>query len=361
MKNQLAIHQRKGSFSDRWIAYCEEQEIPYKIVNCFDSNIIQQLADVSGLLWHWSHDDPSERLVGYQLIRAVEAMGIHVFPNASTCWHFDDKIGQKYLLEAIGAPFAHTHVFYNLAEALLWIEKASFPKVFKLRKGAGSSNVRLVHNVREARRLAQRAMTIGFSPVAGYTQDAQKRFRIARNRGDLFEALKRLPTTLAKIKQLNRDVPRERGYVYFQDFIPGNDFDSRITIIGDRAFAYTRNVRPGDFRASGSGDINYNVARIDMRCVRTAFQVAHEIGSQSLAFDFVLDEKARPIILEVSYCYIPQLVYACEGHWDEQLNWHSGHMWPQDAILNDFIGKSSDGTAITSSGSLATKEGPAGR
>src|SRR5687768_2163378 len=99
MKNQLAIHQRKGSFSDRWIAYCVEQEIPYKIVNCFDSNIIQQLADASGLLWHWSHDDPSERLVGHQLIRAVEAMGIHVFPNASTCWHFDDKIAQKYLLE----------------------------------------------------------------------------------------------------------------------------------------------------------------------------------------------------------------------------------------------------------------------
>ncbi len=238
-------------------------------------------------------------------------MGIPVFPNTSTCWHYDDKIGQKYLLEAIGAALAPTHVFYNLADALCWIDKASFPKVFKLSKGAGSTNVRLVHNAHEARALAKRAMTRGFWPSAGYTQDAQKRFRAARKRGDLFSVLRRMPAVLAKIRQINHALGRERGYVYFQDFIPGNDFDTRITIIGNRAFGFTRNVRPGDFRASGSGDINYDVSRINMQCVRTAFEVAQKIASQSLAFDFVLDENRRPLILEVSYCYDPRAVYAC--------------------------------------------------
>jgi glutathione synthase/RimK-type ligase-like ATP-grasp enzyme len=341
MKNQLAIHHEQGSYSDRWIAYCEEQRIAYKVVNCFASDIIQQLANASGLLWHWTLNDPGEQLIARQLLCAVEAMGLSVFPNISTCWHYNDKIGQKYLLEAIGAPIVPTHVFYSLSEALSWIENASFPKVFKLSKGAGSANVRLVHNVHEARRLTKQGMTRGFSPVSGYTQDAQKRFRIARRRGDLFSVLRRLPSALAKIQQMKREVARERGYVYFQDFIPGNDFDTRITIIGNRAFAYIRNVRPRDFRASGSGDLNYDVSQINMQCVRTAFEVAKKIGSQSLAFDFVLDEN-RPLILEVSYCFIPQLVHACEGHWDEQLNWHPGQMWPQDAILADFMAKSRD-------------------
>lgn len=357
MKNQLAIHLRQGSFSDRWIAYCEEHGIPYKVVNCLASDIIQQLAHAEGLLWHWSHGDPSAQLIARQVVRAVEAMGIPVFPNTSTCWHFDDKIGQKYLLEAIGVALAPTHVFYNLADALCWIDKATFPKVFKLSKGAGSSNVRLVRNAREARRLAKQAMTKGFRPLAGYAQDAQKRFRAAHKRGDLFSVVKRIPAVLAKIRQVNHDMGHERGYIYFQDLIPGNDFDTRITIIGNRAFGYTRNVRPGDFRASGSGDINYDVARINMQCVRTAFEVARKIASQSLAFDFVLDENRRPLILEVSYGFIARLIYACQGHWDEQLNWHPGQMWPQDAILTDFIGKSHNANLhpITSQGSITPR------
>jgi len=340
MKKQLAIHDRKGSYSDRWIAYCQEHAIPYKVVNCLASDIIQQVADAAGLMWHWSHGDASDQMVARQIIHAVEAGGVLVFPSVATCWHFDDKIGQKYLLEAIGAPLVPTHVFYNLADALSWIEMAAFPKVFKLSKGAGSSNVRLVHNASDARRLAKRAMTKGFAPIAGYTQDVQKRFRSAHKRGDLLSALKRMPSVLAKIRQINHDMGNEKGYVYFQDFIPGNDFDTRITIIGDRAFGFTRNVRAGDFRASGSGDIKYDNKRINMACVQTAFEVARRTASQSIAFDFVFDEKRQPLILEVSYCYDPRAVYACQGHWDERLNWHPGQMWPQDAILTDLIEKS---------------------
>ena len=33
---------------------------------------------------------------------------------------------------------------------------------------------------------------------------------------------------------------REKEYIYFQDFIPGNDYDTRVTIIGDRARLYKK-------------------------------------------------------------------------------------------------------------------------
>ena len=161
MTVKLAIHHREGSFSDRWLAYCEVQGIQYKVVNCLDSNIVKQLSSSDVLLWHWSHADPREQLMARHVIRAAEMMGVKVFPNTSSCWHFDDKIAQKYLLEAVGAPLVPTHVFYDLKEALRWIDQASFPKVFKLRKGAGSSNVRLVHNATEARALAKRAFSSG--------------------------------------------------------------------------------------------------------------------------------------------------------------------------------------------------------
>ena len=40
----IAIHKSSG-FTERWIAYCEQEGIDYKIVNCYDSDIIEQLKD----------------------------------------------------------------------------------------------------------------------------------------------------------------------------------------------------------------------------------------------------------------------------------------------------------------------------
>lgn len=337
MTGQLAIHHREKSFSDRWISYCDMHAIPYKVVNCFDSDIIEQLKSSDCLLWHWYHGDPREQLMARHVIMAVEARGVKVFPSSSTCWHFDDKIAQKYLLEAIGAPLVPTHVFYDHKEALRWIDRTSFPKVFKLRRGAGSSNVKLVHNASQAKEMVGRAFSSGFSPVPHYGQDAVKRYRTAQRRGDLLNVVKRIPQALATIRNNKRMMGRERGYAYFQDFIPGNNFDTRVTVIGDRVFAYTRNVRPGDFRASGSGDVVYDTHRINHKCLEIAFDVTRKAGSQSMAFDFVLGENQQPFILEVSYCYIPQLVHSCRGYWDGKLSWHEGHIWPQDAILIDLL------------------------
>jgi len=337
MIKQLAIHHREKSYSDRWIAYCELHDIHYKLVNCFDSDIIEQLASSDALLWNWHHGNPKDQLMARQVIMAAEAMGLAVFPSTSTCWHFDDKIAQKYLLEAIDAPLVPTYVFYGLKEALDWIDRASFPKVFKLRKGAGSSNVKLVQSAREACTLAKHAFSAGFSPIPVYGQDALKRYRAARQRGDLLNVIKRIPQVLARIRHTRKMMGREKGYVYFQDFIPDNGFDTRVTVIGERAFAFTRNVRPGDFRASGSGDIVYDSQRIHPKCVEIAFEVTRRVGSQSMAFDFVLAKNEQPLILEVSYSYNANAVHTCPGHWDAKLTWHQGHIWPEDAILIDLL------------------------
>lgn len=337
MTGQVAIHHRENSFSDRWIAYCKLHGIQYKVVNCLDSNIIEQLSSSAGLLWHWHHGDPREQLIARDVIMAAETMGVKVFPSSSTCWHFDDKIAQKYLLEAIGAPLVPTYVFYDLQEALRWIDRASFPKVFKLRKGAGSSNVKLVHSATEARALAKRAFSSGFSPVPHYGQDAVKRYRASMKRGDLLNVVRRIPKALETIRGRRKMMGLEKGYVYFQEFIPGNNFDTRVTVVGDRAFAYTRNVRPGDFRASGSGDVVYDTDRISQKCVEIALDVTRKISSQSMAFDFLMGERQQPYIIEVSYGYIAHLVHSCSGYWDMRLNWHEGHVWPQDLILTDLL------------------------
>lgn len=126
-------------------------------------------------------------------------MGVKVFPNTFSWWRFDDRIARTYLLEAVGAPLVPTYVFYDLKRALEWIDQTSFPKVFKLRKGAGSNNVKLVRSASVARTLARRAFSSGFSPIPRYGGDALMRYRTAKKPGDLLKAVKRIPRTLATI------------------------------------------------------------------------------------------------------------------------------------------------------------------
>jgi glutathione synthase/RimK-type ligase-like ATP-grasp enzyme len=47
--------------------------------------------------------------------------------------------------------------------------------------------------------------------------------------------------------------------VYLQKFIKNNDGDYRVTVIGGKfAYSFKRLNRPNDFRASGSGRIDYS-------------------------------------------------------------------------------------------------------
>ncbi len=314
MSLEIAIHERKGSFSDRWIEYCVEKGLSYKVVNCFDNNIISQLTSADALLWNWWSHIPSDILLAQSVIRTLESMGKKVFPNSATCWYYDNKIGQKYLLESIGAPLVPTYIFYDFQEALSWIEQSSFPKVFKLSRGAGSNNVRLVRSAAQARDLAKKAFGRGFKQNRGYFRDVDIRFKKARQRRDVLGVLKRMPKAFMVLHRKLKQYPHERDYLYFQDFVPDNQFDTRITIIGNRAFGFTRNVRAGDFRASGSGEINYDLKRIDPKCINIAFDVAKRLAAQSTAFDFVMSAGGEPKITEVSYCYLAKAVYDCSGY-----------------------------------------------
>lgn len=334
---KIAIHHRPGSFSDRWIEYCKENYITYSLVNCYDTDIIKQLKSFDALLWHWHHQDTKAILFARQLFQSLKNMKIKVFPDINTCWHFDDKIGQKYLLESIDAPLVPTYIFYDRQEALDWIGNTDFPKVFKLRCGAGSKNVRLVKNPGEARKLCMTAFGKGFKANAGYFADVSTGIRKARKSKDYLGKIRRMPSTIMKIYLANLKRGREKGYIYFQDFIENNKFDTRVTVVGNRAFAYRRMTRKNDFRASGSGDINYDASAISKDCVAIAFEVAKKLGSQSVAFDFVKSKNSIPLLVELSYGYVPAFVKNCTGHWEENMKWHKEAMWPQDAIIEDMI------------------------
>jgi glutathione synthase/RimK-type ligase-like ATP-grasp enzyme len=337
MNAQIAIHHRNRSFSERWIEYCNENGIRYQIVDCYQSDIIQQLKSMRGLLWHWIHFKPEDVLIASHIIASAEKIGLKVYPTASSIYFYDDKIAQKYLLESINAPIVPTYVFYNFDDAASWIENTTFPKVFKLRKGAGAYNVKLVRNVKEAMKLAKIAFSSGFKPIAGYFDDFETKARKNRSKKEYIATLRRMPRIIRKIYEYNKSIGRERGYIYFQDYIPENKYDIRVVVIGKRIFAYTRNVRKGDFRASGSGSFNFDLDRIQPECITAAYEVTKMIGAQSLAFDFITNSSGDPMIIEISNFFGRKGLNQCPGYFDENYVWHSEQIRAEDAILIDFL------------------------
>jgi glutathione synthase/RimK-type ligase-like ATP-grasp enzyme len=332
----IAIHHREESFSGRWIQACRDRQIPYQIVDAYASDILPKLRNASAFLWHIGAIE-RDMLMGQFVLRSAEEMGLVVYPSQKTCWHFDDKVAQKYFLEAIGAPLAPTWVFYDRQQALDWVRTASFPKVFKIRRGCGSRNVQLIKTREEALAITKQAFGRGFRVSGIGVKDELWKFGSAARKKNLVPFLRSLPRKVRNRLAYDAQMGRERGYVYFQEFVPRNQYDTRITIIGDRAFSFTRNVRPNDFRASGSGRIEYDAQRVRPRCIEIAYDVARRIGSQSLAFDFVLDESERVVLLEISFGFQSEAVHDCPGYFTPDMRWVAGHVWPEHAILDDLL------------------------
>jgi hypothetical protein len=159
----------------------------------------------------------------------------------------------------------------------------------------------------------------------------------------------RLRKTLAMLvkdtppQQFDSGFEPQSGYVLFQEFLPDNKFDTRVTVIGNRAFGFRRYNRPNDFRASGSGNLDVDPAGVDEGFVRLALLTAARLRSQSCAIDG-LYRGAERVVGEVSYTYVSSAVYSCPGHWELDgepengpLRWVPGPVWPEEAQVQDFI------------------------
>ncbi|MFV9472841.1 ATP-grasp domain-containing protein [Advenella sp. RU8] len=333
---KIAIHHRPSSFSDRWISYCDKKKIPYKIVNAFDNDIIQQLHDCNVLMWHHNHAINKDTMVAKKILFALEHASIRVFPDFKTGWHFDDKVAQKYLLEAIDAPLVPSYVFYDKEKATNWAKKTNYPKVFKLRGGAGASNVRLVKSKDEALKLINKAFGKGFSQYDRVAALSECYRKFKEKKESFIYVLKGLVRFFISTEFSRKKAP-ERGYIYFQDFVPNNKSDLRIIIIGDKAFAVKRLVRENDFRASGSGAIEFDRQSIDERCVSLAFNINKKINAQSVAYDFIHDKNGLPLIVEISYGFAVKPYDKCPGYWDKHLNWHEESFTPQEWMIEQLI------------------------
>lgn len=322
-------------FLKRYSSILEYNGIPHVRLNIHDPDFWVRVPELDLLIMRAVCYD-SHHIIARDLLPVIAGeYGVKCYPNPMTYWHYDDKVRQYLILKQHGFPMTECHIFYDREMALQWMDNCIIPVVFKLRNGAGSKNVVLVKSHEQGKKLIKRMFGRGITPSRFYSIR-----NIRFQHFSIYRELHRIGGNLYRWRKGVDASPQwkiQKNYVLFQKFLPGNSYDTRITVIGKRAFGFRRLTRKKDFRASGSGVIDYDLSKIDMQCVKIAHQVSTTLGFQSMAYDFLFNEKKKPEFCEISYDCCSDVLYKCPGYWDKDLNWHNGHFWPEYLHLMDAL------------------------
>ena len=324
MKSTMTRLRSQETGDTTWTGALDVLGIPYEYINCYDYDIITKLKGFTHLIWHYENYMNADLMEAQNILDTAERLGLKVFPNHDTGWHFDDKIAEAYALEAAGAPTPGNWMFYEPDVCINWLKsEARYPLVGKLRRGSGSNNVKLLRNEKEAVAYAKKMFAGGFSPAQSLLYKTYSKVQSTRNIKTLVKRIKKIPDFLIS-RRYGKGIPREKGYCYFQQFINNNGYDIKIAVVGDKCSYFARNVRKGSFKASGGGDFFYDHSLIKKALVKSAFKAADNIGMQCVGFDYVVDKKTgKGLIIEMCYGFDFKAVYDCGGYWDRNFVWHN--------------------------------------
>lgn len=327
------------NWANVWAEYCQEHHIGFEILDLFRCNPIEKLKDFQILLWHFDQYNHAEMLEARSILYSAKKMGLKVFPDYNDVWHFDDKIAEMYLLQSINAPIPRSFVYYDCESLKRAVDEGEiiFPIVAKLRSGSGSHNVKLIKTKHSLLSYASKMFSKGINPAPSILYKTTSNIRSSHNKQQFLSKMKRIPEFLRTLSNARR-LPREKDYVYLQEYIPNDGFDMKVVVVGDKCTFIVRPVRSHDFRASGGGEVFFDKKYFNKQVVESAFKVADALGSQCMGFDFVVNkDTGEGMIVEMSYGFSHQAIMTSKGYYDRDLNWHDEPLNAPVEILMNMI------------------------
>lgn len=332
------IFKHSTSWLPVWIKYCEDNTIPYEIVDCYYYDIIEKLYYYSALLWNYSNYVISDLLEARNILLVAEKKGLKVFPNHNTGWHFDDKIAEMYALQSIDADIPKSWVFYLENECISWLEKeAKYPLVAKLRCGSGASNVKILKTKQVAIKYAKRMFSKGFDPSPSLLYKSFSKIQSTHDFSTFVSRVKRIPEFLNTRKNAKK-MPIEKGYCYFQEMIPNDGYDIKVVVVGDKLSYFCRQVRKGDFRASGGGAFYYDKGVMSAQIINSAFKASDDLKLQCVGFDYVVDNHTgEGKIIEMCYGFDHTAILGAGGYFDRDHIWHKTPLNVPEKVLTNLL------------------------
>lgn len=332
MRQKIGIIIVKNSFSDKIIENIDRKKFKIITYKKYTDVDYEKLDQFDYFIWHFEPEN-KEKALG--LFTTLAMLGVHTFPDLRSLILFDNKIYQSNLLKALKVSMPDYKVFYRLKDCLEDAKDQSLPVVFKLKGGASSNNVFLVQSKVVLFLRSLRMFTVGYDQVSKINNLSNLTKKYLDGRVGLLKVFKGVVRLFIKTKR-DRILGKEFGYFYLQEFLPNNNNDVRIIVIGDKCFGFTRYNRMNDFRASGSGRSSFSKDLISKDLIENSFVIYRKLKMRSVAFDYLVKEDC-PTLIEISYGFIKNLYENCEGYWTEDLQWHDKKVRPELFIVEELL------------------------
>lgn len=248
-----------------------------------------------GVVFVHMHHSPKHREHDKEMLEVLHRnKNLRVIPDLRSARLYDNKIAQYQDL-AMWMPT--TFIITQPSRAAQLVERQRYPFISKSSEGAGSHNVRLIRD----RNMAEAEIEAVFHGEG-------------------------IPCRYGQ---------RQKGYLFWQEFIPGNTGDVRVIAMGRQRLALLRQNRDDRPMASGSG-ITHPVTALDDPHTASAFHYADYFFTRErftwCGIDLVFDrELSRWMVLETTVGWTLEGYVDCRFFPDGR---YGGSIW--DVVLDEI-------------------------
>lgn len=177
---------------------------------------------------------------------AIKRPDIVLIPDENQLNSLDNKGYQELYKNLLGIDNVAGKYYGDIDEVIIE-NNLVFPFVLKQLKGALSSGVRLIKNEQELANFRHQVKKKSLKDKAAYGLNKRNSFKKDSN----------LSPVTHLLKQNFEDVFSKRVPVVVQKFVSDLECDYKVLVFGDKYFVVRRGIRENDFRASGSGKLQW--------------------------------------------------------------------------------------------------------
>lgn len=343
----IGIHRepdKNPGIAERWAEHLADRGVDVRWINLTTPDPISQVMGCDGVMWLFRAQDKQK---AHRILHCIERyLDVPVYPDLSTSWYSEEKLSVYYMLMAAGIPTPETWVFWDREEAKEWATYADYPTVFKLSPGHNSQTVIKVLDANHAGYLIDRMFSSGI-----HSSQVKEKIGwvIPRNLREVKSLARRCKGAMRLVGlgepagvPRNSNTTMERGYVYFQEFIPCG-FETNVLVVGDLAWAHRLFWPPNDiYLPEGGQRLDFEPNQIDPRCLDMAFNVSKRLGLQSACIDFLMDDRG-PLVSDIGCSTVrslgPRGAGDFPGCWNRNLEWLDGQRDLREAEVEAFLEK----------------------
>lgn len=279
----FGIHCDRHGWHSQYKAICDKYGFPGVMVDLFSDDWVTAVSACDVVLFKGTMYPDSIRILKERVYFLESVLGKKVVPNYNAYWHFDSKAIQRDIFQAYGLNIPHS-VVAGTCDDVRTIG-AFFPHkvVMKETSGAGSSQVRLVSN--------------------------NSLMRWSLRQWQLNSILYRCVSIVLRTIGLR---PCKGPQKIIQEMVENDGFDIRVTTIGSRyAYVFKRYCRDRDFRASGSGKLDYSWDDKYVELIYSLMAFSRSMGFNTMAYDIIVDRNGRWYLIEMSASFDDKALADC--------------------------------------------------